>query len=316
MSEHDRAAEPRPVTVTIAVLTYRRPDDLAELLPLLVALAASAAYRVGVTIVDNDPDAGAAAFVQDWAGRGPVRYVHEPRPGIAAARNRALDEASDAELLVFIDDDERPGPDWLADLLRVREREGCAAVVGPVVSRYAVEPDPWIAAGEFFRRRRLPTGTDVDVAATNNLLLDLGRVRAHGLRFDERFGLIGGEDTLFTRSLVAAGERLVWCDEAVVTDVVPPARLTRSWVLRRAFSSGNTAALVEAELHPGWSGLRRRARRVGDGLVRAAGGGARAALGTVLASPAHQARGCRTAARGAGMISGAAGYRYGEYRRT
>ena len=34
---------------------------------------------------------------------------------------------------------------------------------------------------------------------------DLGAVRAAGLRFDEAFGATGGEDALFTRSLVAAG---------------------------------------------------------------------------------------------------------------
>lgn len=309
-------SEPGTATLTIAVLTYRRPDDLAAVLPLLVDQCRSVTpRRAEVLVVDNDPAGGAAAVAAGWANRGPVRYAHEPRPGIAAARNRALDEAADSARLAFIDDDERPGPGWLADLLRVQEAEECAGVVGPVVSRFAVDPEPWIAAGEFFRRRRLPTGTSVDVAATNNLLLDLARVRAHGVRFDERFGLSGGEDTLFTRSLVEAGERLVWCDQAVVTDVVPPGRLTRSWVLRRAFSSGNGNALVDAELHPGWPGLGRRARRLGDGLVRVTGGGARAVLGTVLRSPAHQAKGARTAARGAGMISGVAGYRYGEYRR-
>ena len=37
-------------------------------------------------------------------------------------------------------------------------------------------------AGRFFNRRRLPTGTEVDVAATNNLLLDLIQLHELGLR--------------------------------------------------------------------------------------------------------------------------------------
>ena len=46
-----------------------------------------------------------------------MRYVHEPAPGISAGRNRALDEAGDADLLSFIDDDEVPRPGWLSALI-------------------------------------------------------------------------------------------------------------------------------------------------------------------------------------------------------
>ena len=47
------------------------------------------------------------------------------------------------------------------------------------------------------------------------------------------------------RRLHAAGYAMIWCDEAVVTDVVPVARLTREWVLRRAFAlSGRLSARI------------------------------------------------------------------------
>ena len=60
------------------------------------------------------------------------------------------------------------------------------------------------------------TGTRLEVAATNNLLLDLRAVRAAGLRFDVDLGTQGGEDTLFTRQLVASGGLLTWCAEAAL----------------------------------------------------------------------------------------------------
>nr|WP_284288167.1 glycosyltransferase family A protein [Angustibacter aerolatus] len=94
------ATAPGPVAVTsapvIAVLTYRRPDDLAQVLPALVVQAAATAPRARVLVVDNDPDAGAREAVAAFAADG-VEYAHEPQPGIAAARNRALDAAGDAE---------------------------------------------------------------------------------------------------------------------------------------------------------------------------------------------------------------------------
>src|SRR5689334_13154573 len=104
--------------VTIAVLTYRRPDDLAAILPMLVEQALRAPIPARVLVIDNDPGGGARAHLETLiAGGQPIRYVHEPEPGIAAARNRAIDETLDADLLVFIDDDERPVDGWLQALL-------------------------------------------------------------------------------------------------------------------------------------------------------------------------------------------------------
>jgi succinoglycan biosynthesis protein ExoM len=302
--------------VVVAVLTYRRQADLADLLPLLVAEASAVHDVVTVLVVDNDPDAGAAGLVDQLRGPG-VRYVHESERGIAAARNRALDEAGGADLLVFIDDDERPVPGWLGHLLHTfAAHPGVAGVVGPVVSEFRGEPDPWVAAGGFFQRRRLPTGSPVDVAATNNLLVDMTVVRRLGLRFDHRYGLTGGSDTLFTRQLVRGGERLVWCDEALVLDQVPAERLTRRWVTRRAVRSGNCWSRVDLEVS---ATRRERARsritQAARGLARLGAGTSLAAAGLATGSLPRQAAGTRTAARGWGLVTGALGVVVSEYHR-
>jgi glycosyltransferase involved in cell wall biosynthesis len=303
--------------VTIGVLTFRRPDDLAAVLPMLLDQAADVAgpgRRVGVLVVDNDAAASARGVVEA-VGSPLVRYVVEPTPGIAAARNRVLEESAGSRFVVFIDDDERPHAGWLRALLDTQARTGAVAVAGAVVSDFAEQPGPWVQAGDFFRRRRLATGTAIDVAATNNLLLDLPAVGA--ARFDPGFGLSGGSDTLFTRQLSAAGGHLVWCDEAVVTDHVPASRVSREWVLQRAFRSGNSASRVDVVLAPGAvPRTRARVRAVSRGLPRLCGGLGRWLLGQVTRSAAHQARGLRTAARGAGMVTGALGVVYSEYRRA
>ncbi|WP_424348206.1 glycosyltransferase family 2 protein [Kocuria sp. CH-021] len=300
--------------VVVAVLTYRRQRDLEALLPLLVDQVSRACYPSQVLVVDNDPDGQARATVT--AVDGPVRYIHEPEPGIAAARNRALDESRGARAVVFIDDDERPGPDWLDTLVSHWRRSGATAVVGPVVSSFDMPLPIWVASGDFFRRRRLPTGTRVDVAATNNLLLDLNWVDRQGLRFDVAFGLSGGEDTLFTRQLARLGGTMEWNDQALVTDVVPVARSTRGWVLQRALSSGNTWSRVSLELaESGGERLRHRVVLVGRGTLRLVVGTARAGWGTAVGRMDHQAKGARTVARGLGLVLGACGYVHSEYKR-
>lgn len=323
-----------PRLLTIAVLTFRRPRDLDAVLPLLVQQARGVralGVEARVLVVDNDAGGSgwervetaalAAAEPGDAAGPVTVNYVVEATPGIASARNRALAESVESDLLVFIDDDERPSEPWLAALLALQAETGAAAVVGPVRSEYEVEPEPFIVEGRFFVRRRLATGTPVDVAATNNLLLDLVAVRRQGLAFDVALGQLGGEDTLFTRSLVAGGGTILWCAEAVVTDVVPAHRVTRRWVVQRAYSSGNGWSLTSVMLSArGASRVATRLRLSAKGGVRVAGGLGRYAVGTVTRplgrrALGQRARGIRTMARGAGMVAGAWGAGYREYGR-
>lgn len=307
------------VRVTVAVPTFRRPDDLRMLLPMLEAQleavqeARGGRYDVDVLVVDNDPDRTGADVVATAPG---VRYVPEPVPGIAAVRNRALDEAADARLLAFIDDDERPRDGWLAQLLATWEATSAAAVSGRVLAEYAGALDPWIGAGDFFVRRSLRTGSDIDVAATGNLLLDLDQVRETGTRFESALGLGGGEDTLFSRSLARAGRRLVWCDESVVVDQVPADRMTRAWVLTRAWSHGNAAVLTELRLTPATAARAGvRVRGMTRGVLRMGGGLLRWVWGLLIRSQRHQARGLRAAYRGAGMTGASMGIVYLEYAR-
>jgi hypothetical protein len=317
-----RPVAQQALRVTVAVPTYRRPADLAELLPMLceqtreVNEAAGGRFVCDVLVVDNDAEGSAAPVVAGFAGLG-VRYAAEPAPGIAAVRNRAMDEAAGSRLLAFIDDDERPREQWLDRLLRTWETTGAAAVSGRVLAEYAAPLEPWLEAGGFFVRRSLPTGTDIDIAATGNLLLDLDQIRASGTRFATALGLGGGEDTLFSRTLARAGRRMVWCDEAMIVDQVPLERMSRAWVLTRAWSHGNAAVLTDLRLTDGTLlRLAVRGRGVVRGLVRVAGGTLRWAFGLVCRSLRHQARGLRAACRGAGMVGGALGVVYQEYARS
>ena len=311
------------VPVTIVVPTFRRLDRLPMLLTDLQQqcrdpqVPRARRWRFEVLVVDNDPAGSAVDLVHAVSMTG-VRAVVEPLPGVAAVRNRGLDEADPQGLLVFIDDDERPTSRWLAQLLQTWLDHRPAAVAGRVLPQYEAGAalDPWIEAGRFFVRRTLPTGTRVTVAAANNLLLDVHQVRRRGVRFDEAFGALGGEDSLFSRQLVARGGEIVWCDEGAVLDVVPLARTTRRWVLTRAVSHGNSSGLVDVHLAP--SGFARavvRLRLLVGGVARVFAGLVRAGLGYAMSRSGWQARGARTACRGVGMLAAAGGFGYEEYGR-
>lgn len=308
------------------MLTYRRPALLGALLPVLAEHAEHVEAlghgdTVDLLVVDNDPAESGRAAVEaaSTSPARPARYVPEPKPGIAAARNRVLAETADRDLIVFIDDDEVPDADWLVQLLAGWRAGTADAVTGSVVSRFAVEPDAWVRAGGFFDRRHraaVPDGALLPVAATNNLLLDRHVVDAVGLRFDEEFGLSGGSDTMFTRTLVARGATIAWCPGARVVEIVPASRLERGWLLRRAVSYGTTDCRVAVRLAGTPAGrARARAASVAHGLPRIGYGLVRWGYGSLRGSVADRALGATAVYRGAGHVLGAFGYDHQRYRR-
>lgn len=312
-----------PPRLVVAIPTYKRAERLAQLLPIVAthldAMQSAGMVRLPqILVVDNDPSGSGRAAIDAQQVDSAVRYVIESVPGIPAVRNRAIAEAADFDLLSFIDDDEIPRSGWLEALVATWiATDRPAAVMGRVVSVLDDDVDPWVTASGAFHRPQLPTGTEIDVAATGNLLLDLEQVRSSGVRFDRRIGLGGGSDTLFSMSLKRAGARLVWCNESVTEDTVERERQTREWVRQRAYSHGNIAILVQLHLAENRAQRTRiRFRGVVGGAARYSLGSMRSGWGVITRSTRHRARGRRFVQRGAGMIAASAGQAYAAYART
>ena len=84
-------------------------NDLPRLARLLEALAGMDRRGTEVVVVDN----GSTADLTPLRAAYPfARFVVEPAPGAAAARNRGVAE-SRGDTLLFLDADCVPAPDWL-----------------------------------------------------------------------------------------------------------------------------------------------------------------------------------------------------------
>lgn len=303
--------------VAICIATCRRPNGLARLLDGLAGLSfAAGAPDLRVIVVDNDPDwrpGVVRAVVARAAPRlaGPTEYLSEPRRGISFARNRGLESALRSDFIAFIDDDERPAPHWLDELLRVQSAHAADGVGGPVLPAFETPPPEWVLKGRFFDAEHRPDGAPLDVLYTGNALVRAQVLRETGLRFDERFALTGGEDGHLFRRLRRRGYELRWAERAVVHETVPPDRLTPGYILARDFSIGARATRVRRELDPGAAGLLRLilegAERVGLGL-----------LGTAfyIFGPRHRRlRELKSLMAGLGGFAGLFGIQWRAYRR-
>ena len=187
-------------------------EDAVRCRDLLSALVPIEGVPAEIIVIDNE-EAG-SADARNAAERAGAHYRHQPKRGIPQARNAALDAAQEigATHLAFIDDDETASQDWLVNLWAAMATYGADAVQGSVNKVYPADTPKW-RRRSFNNPLKRPAGTELRIAATNNVLLRLES--ASGLRFDERLQFTGSEDTVFFHMLHRNGRKIVYVPEAV-----------------------------------------------------------------------------------------------------
>lgn len=228
--------------VSVCICTFKRPVLLRRLLLELDGQVTEGLFSYSIVVVDNDHRQSGKATVLEFAtsSKIAIKYCVEPRQNIPMARNRAVENAQ-GDFIAFIDDDEFPVKNWLLTLLKACSTYDVDGVQGPVRRHFDEEPPKWIKRGKFYERPTYPTGLIIDwtKGRTNNLLLKKKLFSEEPLPFKPEF--VTGEDQDFIRRMINKGHRFVWCDEAVVHEVVPPIRWKRSFMLRRALLQGSTS---------------------------------------------------------------------------
>jgi succinoglycan biosynthesis protein ExoM len=145
-----------------------------------------------------------------------------------------------------------------------------------------------------------------------NVLLRASLISRYELPFDPAYGLTGGEDGDLLARMVNDGARLIWCDEAIVTEPVEASRLSLRWLLRRAVRGGQDFARHTVA---GRYGPTTRLGRI-TFMLRACTQLALAAIWALLLSPFGRHRSVRwllTAAANAGKLTTLGGWHYREY---
>ncbi len=286
--------------LSVIVPTMRRPESLERALRSLFAQTGVADRLASIVVVDNDPAGTADATVARLNPDSPclLIYRHEPRPGVATARNAGL-EMTTAPLIAFLDDDEAASPGWLAALLAGLDHTGAEVVFGPIAGRVP-EATGWATPYlERFFGREGPAATqliDHAYGCGNSLM-----VRATALPgpapFDASADQSGGEDDALFAALQARGGRFGWAPDAWVEEFAPPHRATLGYALARAFAYGQGPSQTAAKAGH-WLGV---ARWMMVGAAQTIVWGAAAAVLTLLVRPSRADMLDRTA-RGLGKI--------------
>jgi succinoglycan biosynthesis protein ExoM len=239
--------------ITIIIPTQRRPQPLALAARSAFAQAEVDVTQVELVVVDNDAVPSAKALTEALAAEAPfpVRYVHEPRSGVANARNAAM-EAARGEMIAFLDDDEEASPGWLAALITAQARFDADVVFGPVRGRVPPSVTEHRVYLEQFFSRLGPdeAGVIPNAYGCGNSLMRRAALPDPLRPFSPRGNQIGGEDDLLFTAMTEAGARFAWAPDAWVWEDPAPDRLTLTYAIRRAFAYGQGAPSRCAAMTP------------------------------------------------------------------
>ncbi|ESX21706.1 MULTISPECIES: glycosyltransferase family 2 protein [unclassified Mesorhizobium] len=287
--------------IDICVCTFRRPE-LADTLRSLAAMDMPAGFGIGVIVADNDDEPTAEPLVTALASELKLvaRYRHAPARNISVARNACLD-ASTADFVAFIDDDETASRQWLAELIAIAETRGAEAVLGPVRALYRPDAPDWMRKGDFHSTLPVWVQGEIRTGYTCNVLLRMSADSLRDRRFSLARGQSGGEDTEFFNRMVKAGGRIAFAPEAWVEEVVPRSRAAFDWLRRRRFRFGQT----HGHLIGHDAGVIERAKAVGLASAKAVYCFGMAALTAI--SPVRRNRSVLRGIMHVGVVSGLVG---------
>jgi glycosyltransferase involved in cell wall biosynthesis len=223
-------------SVLVCIPTFQRPKMLRRLLNALAALNTDADVRVLVADNDAENHAGYDLCHAMTDYRWPLSAVIAPERGIAQVRNILIEQAlrTDVHFIAMIDDDEWPQSDWIAQFLKCAHETDADVLQGSILFGGM---DGIEGHGDI----RHATGPVAMLQGAGNLLIRRAVLEDMSAPwFDPAFALSGGEDREFFVRLQRAAKRFAWSDEARAHGDIPATKDNLGWLLRRAYSVGNS----------------------------------------------------------------------------
>ena len=242
--------------ISIIVCTRDRCTRLKAMLSSLADAHGAGPMDLDLIVVDDGSRDGTAVAVKQFASIAefPVRLLQQPGCGLAAARNRGLQEAY-GELLVFLDDDCVVSRTYFRD----------------VVARFEADVEPVLRGG------RVELGDPLDAPVTIKTTPDVERLGARGDPggfilgcnmtmpravatkigpFDERFGAGGllrsAEDTDYMLRALLAGITVEYVPDMTVYHHHGRRSLEAVRSVHRNYGIGNGALTMKHSRRAPW----------------------------------------------------------------
>lgn len=229
--------------VLIGICTYKRNFLLENCLKELEKINIPYDTMLEIVVADNSEQEEAKELVEK-IGKNylfKLNYFSEKKHSIAAVRNKILRESLNltADYVAFIDDDEYPDKNWLIELCKTIDKYECDVVSGDVTQIFDKNISKSIKENYLFKNKKnRKTGDIRQTACSGNVIFSTKLIKEKDLYFDENYGLMTGEDLNYFEKANDLGYKIVWCEEAIVFEIVEKKRQNLKYILARNFNNG------------------------------------------------------------------------------
>ncbi len=242
-------------SISVIICCYNSAKRIEETLRALSLQKVKDDLNWEVIVVDNaSSDNTADVAVYYWSVFGNktnLRVVHEPKPGLANARNKGIAEAR-YNLLLFCDDDNRLDPLYIHNAFIFFETNkkiaACGGLGKPVFETYP--PPRWFheyeeayavgAQDKWKENGRILNLYGAGLVVNKKLLMELYRKGFTPIMTGRKGSkLSSSEDTELTNAFVLAGYELGYSDQLIFEHFLTKERLTLAY-LKKLFTAFGT----------------------------------------------------------------------------
>ncbi len=242
------------LSASVVVCTRNRARELTDTLRSVIGQSTARDLEWEILVIDNGAGDDTAAAAHQAAEKSPVelRYLVEPKLGLAIARNRGWWEAR-GEIVAYLDDDTFADPRWLHEIIGSYRSPRIAGVGGRLLpqldpeSRQRLAP-AWLAP---YTHDRGEVERDVAVLSGANMSFRREQLAQIG-GFDIRLGRIGactlaGDEQDVCRALrrQPGGLRIVYNPRALVHHQISVESCTDAGLIKRSYCGGISNAVLD-----------------------------------------------------------------------
>lgn len=233
--------------INVCIVSYKRPELLNKCINSILVQYTGDEFTFSIVVVDNDIDFSAESIVVGIAkvSQIEIKYIPLGLKNISLARNKAI-EYCNGDYVAFLDDDEFACDKWLCNLYKQIKLANADVVHGAVKPYFICQPKNWVLKSRFFERLNFSHGcSNYHILATSNAMVKRSVIQ--DLKFDEKYGISGGEDTAFFYYLKKKGYVFIWAQDALVYEHIPEERIKLMWMLKRDYRNGNIEMRIVAD---------------------------------------------------------------------
>ncbi len=246
------------VDLTVVICTYNGAQRLPLVLDRLRSQTNVEAIQWEILIVNNNSTDNTAEVIQSyqasWLETVPLRSCFEARQGAAFARQRGVEDAH-GSLIGFLDDDNFPHPNWIAEAVSFGNRHPNVGAYGSkILPMYEIEPPvhferiaiflairavnktfSYTASPTHANRRFFPPSAGLVVRKPAWLEAVPNEIRMTGRIKDS---LTAGEDTEALTYMRQSGWEIWHNADMQIHHQIPPSRLTREYLAKLLHDNG------------------------------------------------------------------------------